>query len=882
MSRNYIASELPLLLEVEPSAGWVWKAEDRQASPAGLSELAAFLHPDDRVHVLQTLYEAEARRQPRFQISARLSRASGQMLTVSIFGAAIALPDAAQSRYLCVITDISAHTSAIERFNLATSATREVIFLLDFDRNEHWWSQAFTLTFGHAPLLQEDVLERWFDLVHPADQPRIKLSHDAARAGTDEGWVDEYRMRRGDGSYVTVLDRARFFRRPDGTVARSISTLTDVSELRRVELMFSQTAAAAQDVIYSHDIEAGILWLNDALKNRYGHDPSLVSRHPAAWVDMIAPADRPGYLHLREQALQGDATRYEIRYRLQGAAGGLYSVIDRAQITRDEARRPIRIVGSIVDVTALHEEEERLHAVVEVAANAVYEYDVAAGTFRYSDGMARTFGHDWSDPQPALSKWDPVVHPEDRDRARDDFLQFVAGSERYARLEYRFARADGSYARVRERMIALRDEAGQALQVIGGIEDVTQEYDAQDRLRQSQKLEAIGKLTGGVAHDFNNLLTVILGSADLLENDATLGSAQRDLAHNVAMAARRGADLTGGLLAFARQQPLTPRPLDIAAVFAEMDSLLRRTLPAGITLDTVMTPELWLVEADPTHLNAALLNLCVNAADAMPEGGRITIESRPWVIDDSYRMTDPEARPGEFLRIDVTDTGHGMSSDVLARAFDPFFTTKPLGKGSGLGLSMVWGFAKQSGGHARIYSELNIGTTVSLFLPRSKSQLAAPPPVAAATVALGQGQHVLVVEDDPQLRRFVAAMVERLGYRASSAETGEAALALLRTRPEIQLLFTDVVMPGTLSGRELAEQALREFPGLRVLFSSGYSENAIIHNGRLDEGVQFLAKPYQLRDLAEKLQEVFRLPPRHEGSPWGLTQSPGGHSGAGA
>ncbi len=863
VSRTYLASDLPLLFELDPVTGSLQSAQNPGADTTALGDLLAMLHSDDAAVLARTVVAAHRHALPRFQVEARLARRSGPMMPITVFGTVIA-PDPAASpdlprRYLVTITDNSPLASVVERFNMATAASSDVIFLLDFDTDEHWWSDAFTRSFGHQPFATPDAVERWFDLVHPADQPRIKASHSAARQALVETWQDEYRLRKADGSYARVIDRARFFRRPDGSVARSISSLTDVTELREITELFRQTAQATQDVIYSHDLQAGTLWLNEAFMARYGHDPADYATAADGWTDLVLLADRPGYVLVRAETLRGSGSRIELRYRLRRADGQYASVIDRAQIIRDEAGRALRITGSIIDVTALRDEAERVRAVVEVAANVVYEYDLAADTFFYSEGMQKTFGHAWLGAQPAMVLWVDLLHPDERDRVKTEFLRFLASTDRYARLEYRFARADGRWARVRERMIALRDDAGKAVKVIGGIEDVTAEHEAEERLRQSQKLEAIGKLTGGVAHDFNNLLTVIIASADLLESDAALGPDHRDLARNVAFAARRGAELTSGLLSFARQQPLAPRALDMVAIFAEMEGLLRRTLPAYIKLDTALPPDLWLVEADPTQLNAAVLNLCVNAADAMPDGGRIIMESRNWVIDEGYALADPEALLGDFLRIDITDTGQGMDADVQARAFDPFFTTKPLGKGSGLGLSMVWGFAKQSGGHAKIYSETGIGTTVSMFLPRSRHVASHPVPAPLARLAQGQGQHVLVVEDDPMLRRFVAALVLRLGYRVSQAENGDQALRILRETADIDLLFSDVVMPGNMSGKELAEQALQDFPGLLLLFTSGYSENAIIHNGRLDEGVQFLAKPYQLRELGEKLRAVFAV-----------------------
>lgn len=865
VSINQLTSDLPLLFELEPASGRMQSVPQPQAAPVSLGDLVAVLHPEDRVVFREGLDEATAQGLSRFQCQVRLWRMDGFYGPVTIYGTAVAVASGEAARYMLVITDNSADARMAERFELATAASGEVIFLLDFDTNQHWWSEAFLRRFGHKPLLGPDPVALWFDLVHPADRDRILSSHSGARHGGAEVWQDEYRLRKADGSYARVVDRAKFFRRPDGTIARSISTLTDVTELHEVTELFRQTTEAAQVVIYSHDLAANTLWLNESFQQRYGHDPAPFANNPALWLDLILPADRAGFLAACRQAVRGTSDRLELLYTLRAADGQYCAVIDRARILRDDAGWALRIVGSILDVTALRREQERTRALVEVAAHAVYEFDVAADTFFYSDGMEKTFGHSWIGPQPAMVLWIQLLHPDERPRVEAEFLGFLAGTDRYAKLEYRLLRANGTWARVRERMIALRDDAGRAVRVIGGIEDVTAEYDTQERLRQSQKLEAIGRLTGGVAHDFNNLLTVIIGSADLMLADTDLAHEHRDLARNVGFAARKGADLTSGLLSFARQQPLAPITLDMVAVFAEMDSLLHRILPAYVTLNTTLTPDLWLVEADPTQLNAALLNLCVNAADSMPEGGRITLESRNWVIGEDQALADPEIVTGDFVRIDITDTGHGMTPEVLARAFDPFFTTKPLGKGSGLGLSMVWGFAKQSGGHAKIQSEPGLGTTVTLFLPRSRHAIHQAAEVARADMPYGSGQHVLVVEDDPMLRRFVVALVERLRYRVSQAENGEQALEILRQRPDIALLFSDVVMPGQMSGKDLAERALQEFPGLRLLFTSGYSENAIIHNGRLDEGVQFLAKPYHLRELGEKLRNVFATTPQPHG-----------------
>jgi signal transduction histidine kinase/CheY-like chemotaxis protein len=384
---------------------------------------------------------------------------------------------------------------------------------------------------------------------------------------------------------------------------------------------------------------------------------------------------------------------------------------------------------------------------------------------------------------------------------------------------------------------------------------------AEEQLRQAQKMEAVGRLTGGVAHDFNNLLTVVIGNLTL---------AVRRLGEGTDIRVRRGIDgamegahraaaLTARLLAFSRQQPLAPESVDVNRLVAGMSDLLRRTLGEDVAVETVLAGGLWRAHADPNQLESSLLNLAVNARDAMPGGGKLTIETANAHLDDSYAATREEVRPGQYVAICVSDTGGGMSAEVIARAFEPFFTTKPVGKGTGLGLSQVYGFAKQSGGHAAIYSEAGQGTTVKLYLPRLREAEAAHPPAFTVSATPpgeargGEGRCVLVVEDDAMVRDFAVTALEEGGWRVLSAVDGPAALALLDAHPEIALLFTDVVLTGPMNGRQLANAVLVKRPGLPVLFTTGYTRNAIIHHGRLDEGVNFLGKPYTAAALLEKM-----------------------------
>ncbi|MBL8327355.1 MAG: response regulator [Rubrivivax sp.] len=376
-----------------------------------------------------------------------------------------------------------------------------------------------------------------------------------------------------------------------------------------------------------------------------------------------------------------------------------------------------------------------------------------------------------------------------------------------------------------------------------------------NRLRQSQRMQAVGQLTGGVAHDFNNLLTVVLGNAELLAEMNADRPDQQALAGMIQQAAQRGAELTQQLLAFARKQPLAPRAVDVNQLLAALDPLLRRTLGAQVEIESVRGAGLWQAQVDPGQLENAVLNLCLNARDAMPGGGRLTLETANASLDRAYTDRYQDLAPGQYVLLAVSDTGEGIAPEHLDQVFEPFFTTKAKGKGTGLGLAMVYGFIKQSAGHVSIYSEPGQGTTVKLYLPRAERLLSAELPAVAEQVVQGGAETILVVEDDELVRRYACNELRSLGYRVLEAEGGAAAMALLSQREDVALLFTDVIMPG-MSGRELADAARQLRPAIKLLYTSGYTENAIVHHGRLDPGVHLLAKPYRRMELARAIREA--------------------------
>ncbi|WP_210271979.1 PAS domain-containing hybrid sensor histidine kinase/response regulator [Microvirga subterranea] len=391
-------------------------------------------------------------------------------------------------------------------------------------------------------------------------------------------------------------------------------------------------------------------------------------------------------------------------------------------------------------------------------------------------------------------------------------------------------------------------------------QEVAERLKAEDALRQAQKMEAVGQLTGGIAHDFNNLLTIIVGNIELIQRRLPEGHERLQRATDHAMeATRRAATLTQRLLAFSRRQPLDPKPIDANKLVAGMSELLRRTLGETVVLEAVLAGGLWRTQADPNQLENAIVNLAVNARDAMPSGGKLTIETANARLDEAYveALAEP-VPPGQYVQVSVSDTGTGMDKATMERVFEPFFTTKEAGKGTGLGLSQVYGFVRQSNGHVRIYSELGEGTTIKIYLPRLIGSDEEPVERAARALATvrGSGETILVVEDEPSLRAYAVEALRDLGYRVLEAADGKGALAILEQHPEIELLFTDVVLTGGMNGRALAEEVARRKPGVPVLYTTGYTANAIVHHGRLDPGMHLIGKPFTYAELAAKVRQM--------------------------
>jgi PAS domain S-box-containing protein len=523
-------------------------------------------------------------------------------------------------------------------------------------------------------------------------------------------------------------------------------------------------------------------------------------------------------------------------------------------------------VGTIHDLTerehaerALRETAARLHAVVDTALDGVILIDARGSVLMLNPACERLFKYAASE---VIGKNLELLMPESHRAEHHRYSNFPESGWREIigiGREVVGQRKDGS-------TFPMHLSVGEAKQdgesiFVGIIHDLTDRKRTEEQLVQAQRMETVGQLSGGIAHDFNNLLTVILGNAEFLADELKPRRDLRRLAEDIGRAGERGAELTARLLAFGRRQPLRPVVIDSNMLLESMQRLLRRTLREDIDIRTDFEPGLCLAHADPAQLESAIFNLALNAQDAMKSGGRLSITTANVSLDRQYHSLHPEVRPGEYVLIAVTDNGEGMPKSILDRVFEPFFTSKEVGKGSGLGLSMVYGFVKQSNGHVSLYSEPGLGTTVRMYLPAVPATVldAQPPRRADGEVDPGGKEAVLVVEDDPFVRSHAIRSLESLGYRVTAAVDGNDALQKLGTDIPVDVLFTDIVMPGGLNGWELAERARQGRPELRVLLTSGYAVETLTTDQRLRDCAAILSKPYRKVELARRLREVLAV-----------------------
>jgi PAS domain S-box-containing protein len=693
---------------------------------------------------------------------------------------------------------------------------------------------------------------------------------------------DLYALRK-DGSEFPVEIGLNPIQTANGLMV--LSAIVDVSERKRTETrlqryaerdqLFIATVESSQDAIVTKTLAGVITGWNRAAERLFGYSAEeAVGQH----ISLIVPADRREEVRSilqrigRSETVEPhetarvakDGRRIDVSISVSPVRSESGAIVGAAKIARD--------IGEMKRVReTLRDSEQMARGIIDTALDAFIQLNELGVIIDWNRQAEALFG--WSREEAIGQELARLVVPAPLRAANAarmaGFLKTAESRSLGIRFEERSLRRDGSEftAEIAVTALKLRDR----LVLNGFVRDLTDKISAEAQLRQAQKMDAVGQLTGGIAHDFNNILTVIIGVNEILLDALADRPELAAAARIVDRTAERGAELTNRLLAFARRQPLKPSATDVNRIIEELMKFLRPTLGEQIEIEARVDTAAWRAFIDPSQLETALLNLALNSRDAMPAGGRIMIETGNVVLDDEYARLNSEVTPGPYAMITVSDTGGGISAAIRDRVFEPFFTTKEPGKGTGLGLSMVYGFIKQSAGHIKIYSEEGQGTTVRLYLPRAENESSPLTDETSSAIPVGGDETILAVEDDAMVRDYVVGLLSNLGYSVLVATTAEEALAIVGRDQPIDLLFTDVIMPGSINGHELAEIVRRLRPSLKVLFTSGYTENVLVHRGRLDPGVLLLAKPYRKADLARMVRMALSGKGTERGSMGGAT-----------
>jgi len=633
------------------------------------------------------------------------------------------------------------------------------------------------------------------------------------------------------------------------SMRREAAFVRDQHNIR--ERLFSAVVESSNDAIITQSLDGTITGWNRAAERLFGysadeavgeHISLIVPPHRRDEVDSVLEQVHRGEVieHFETVRMHKDGRNVDASLSISPLRSAAGQIIGSSKIARD-------ITESKRTETALSRETEERQRIFETSQDLILVTDSMGNFVQVSPSVINILGHR---PEEMIGHSAvEFIHPDDLDSTRKEMRAARRGLQMRS-FEARYPHKDGHDVMLN--WMGTWSEPAKRHFFIG--RDLTEKRAAEAQIRQVQKMDAIGQLTGGVAHDFNNILTVITGTIGILQDAVADRPELVSIAKLIDDAAERGAQLTKHLLAFARKQPLQPVEIDVNSLILEAGKLLHPTLGEQIEISPKLDQDAWSALVDPSQLTTAVLNLALNARDAMPRGGKLTLETGNVRLDEDYARLNSDVAPGDYVMIAISDTGTGIPAALLEKVFDPFFTTKEVGKGTGLGLSMVFGFVKQSGGHIKIYSEEGHGTSVKIYLPRSTGQGQSAADLLSAAPVVGGSETVLVVEDDALVRKYVMAQVASLGYATLEAANAAEALKIIDNGADVDLLFTDVIMPGNMNGRQLVDEALKRRPSLKTLFTSGYTENAILHHGRLDEGVLLLAKPYRKPELARMIR----------------------------
>ncbi|MBR1092583.1 PAS domain S-box protein [Bradyrhizobium manausense] len=746
-------------------------------------------------------------------------------------------------------------------FSAAVESSDDSIVMQTLDGTIIGWNTAAERLYGYSA---EEAVGQPTSMLLPADRSEEGSNYLQRIARGDRIEHFETVRVRKDGTPVEISVSLSPIRDTAGKIIGASGTARLLTDARRTERALQQQLEerrqlfdTSEDLIMIMDSRGHLVQISPSSEAVLGYKPEeMIGR---SGVDFIHPDHlENSRREMRELRRGGHPKLADTRcIRKDGRAVWLSWLGNWS----DKAKRFFFVGRDMTEARqaaeALRDSEQLARNIIETALDAFIQVDERGIIVNWSSRAEELFG--WSrDEALGKSSIDLIVAPREREKQRadlSDFLGIHSGRPSIqSRREMMFIRRDGTEFMAEQSTTWLKHRQGLVFNVF--YRDLTAKITAEERIRHAEKMEAVGQLTGGVAHDFNNILTVITGTIEILADAVAKDPGLAAITKMIDEAAGRGAELTQHLLAFARKQPLQPREIDINSLIIDTAKLLRPTLGEQIQIESVFEDESCVAVVDPNQLTTAILNLALNARDAMPGGGKLIMETGAAYLDEVYASSN-DVSPGHYVLIAVSDTGAGIPSHMLARVFDPFFTSKGPGKGTGLGLSMVYGFIKQSAGHIKIYSEEGHGTTIKMYLPPGKTPTAAADGVMSASIEGGH-ETILVVEDDRLVREYVLAQLHSLGYVTLQAANAAEALAIVASSTPFDLLFTDVIMPGKMNGRQLADEVQKTRPDLKVVYTSGYTENAIIHHGRLDSGVLLLAKPYRKSDLARIIRKALQ------------------------
>ncbi|MBT5676868.1 MAG: PAS domain S-box protein, partial [Rhodospirillaceae bacterium] len=709
------------------------------------------------------------------------------------------------------------------------------------------------------------------EVTHPDDiAENIRMS-DQAIAGDISSFTIEKRFLRKDGSVLWALLSVSFAGEVNTRSRFRIAIVEDISQRKEAEAALEESQARLLEsqlvanvgnwVIYYHGTEQARVHWSAGQCQIFGLAENSYPTSLKAYLEYVHPDDRAG-VEAAWAAASHDGGLYEMDHRILRPDGEIRHISTRARFTYEGSETGWRCVGASIDITerqqaevALRQSEARLEEAQRIAHIGNWEYDAVSGTRSWSNETYRIFGQEKDHFDPSGDSFTSCIHPDDRERFSRNISNHGAPREPHTH-EYRIVRASGEVRALREHSVFEYDSGGKLRRRAGTVQDITELKLAEEQLQQAQKMEAVGQLTGGIAHDFNNLLAVIMGNLELVQDRAAGDSRVRDMIDRCLGAAERGAALTHRLVAFSRRQRLLPSIINLNELVAGMTDLLRRTLLETIEIDIRAAADIGLCEVDQSQLENALLNLAINARDALPRGGTLTIETTNCVLDEEYAAAWAEVLPGQYVMLSVKDDGSGIPEEALEHVFEPFFTTKEVGKGSGLGLSMIYGFVKQSGGHVEIDSAESVGTTVRIYLPRVIASAEGGTGREVEEIRAAEGERVLLVEDDAEVRHLALALLKDMGYAVVPAETAKAALALLADDSAFDLLLTDIVLPGGLNGLELSLRVQKRIPAIKVVYMTGYADGALENMDLLGVGKNLLPKPFKKAELSAVLEHA--------------------------